>query len=99
MTLLKIVIMSLTCFGALRAINTFLWKIKGVGLDDIEPDFSKWEQFILSPVLFCVYCTASFWGSLAYLGMAASGYGFSLFEWLICVIATCGLNEIIERNT
>lgn len=93
MIAVKILVMSLVCFGAFTAIDTFLFKFFGKNREDIEERLSKWLVLALSPMLFCVYCAASFWGTLAYLGM---GNG-SLFEWMICVVGCCGLNMLIDN--
>lgn len=90
--IVKVIIMSLVCFGAFKAIDTFLYKILGIDRSDINAP--KWLKFILSPVLFCIYCSASFWGSIAYFSFPEP----NLYEWIVAVIACCGLNLIIEDS-
>jgi len=90
----KVIIMSLVCFGAFKAIDTFLYKIFKIDRSDLLPSCPKWLQFILSPVLFCIYCSASFWGSIAYFSFPAP----NAYEWIVAVIACCGLNLIIEDS-
>jgi hypothetical protein len=90
MILIKIITMSLVCFGAFKAIDTFLYKLMFIDRSDINAP--RWLQFILSPVLFCIYCAASFWGSIAYFSFPEP----NVYEWIVAVIACCGLNVIIE---
>jgi hypothetical protein len=90
----KVIIMSLVCFGAFKAIDTFLWKLFGFERSDLISGTAKWLQFVLSPVLFCIYCSASFWGSMAYFSFPDA----NLYEWIVAVIACCGLNLIIEDS-
>lgn len=42
-----------------------------------------WAKFILKPVILCVYCYSSFWGSFIYVGIN----GFSdPFKWIITIV-------------
>jgi hypothetical protein len=99
MILLKILTMSLFCFGSFKSIESFLWKIWGMDTNDLAEKLPKWATFTLSPVLFCIYCSASFWGTIGYALIGLSGYGFNVSEWVLCVIATAGMNAVLDYWT
>lgn len=63
----------------------------------ITPAWTDWViYYAFKPIIGCVICYASFWGSIAFLGLKiASNANFSamtVIEWLIAITCTAFVN-------
>lgn len=88
----KILIMSLTCWGAFVGISSLLayTRYTPERILTVVPD---WLSFILTPVIGCITCSATFWGTLAFLFTG----GGSLGEWFVCWLGCAALNWFISH--
>lgn len=65
--------------------------------------FDRFLLFILKPVIGCVICFASVWGTVAFVGLKlieAQYTGFAVIsvpEWLICIICTVFVNYKLDK--
>ncbi len=57
---------------------------------------SKW-QTILKPVIFCVYCMASFWGTIFYFTFSAIIGQIDFILWLPSLLVIAGIIKWIEK--
>lgn len=75
-------------------LHHFTGKDLDVYYDQLEG--SIW-QTILKPVIFCVYCMASFWGTIFYFTFSAIMGQVDFVLWLPSLLVIAGLIKWIEK--
>lgn len=68
-------------------------------LDELETRGTKeWVFIALKPLISCVYCMSSFWGTLFYFGLSLRLYGYvDLIMWIPSLLITAGIVKWIEK--
>ena len=86
--------------GLHNSVDLLLYSFTG---NDLDVYYDRLEgsfwQLALKPVIFCVYCMASFWGTIFYFTFAIArgleNYDFML--WLPSLLVIAGLIKFIEK--
>ena len=68
-------------------------------LDELESvDANKWVFKVLKPLISCVYCMASVWGSFFYFVFSLKlNNSIDWFMWLPSILVIAGLVKWIEK--
>lgn len=90
--ILKIFLMSLFCVGIRKVTDEgmIFFFIKKFLNDHIK------NEAILNPIINCIYCFASVWGSIAYILLSfIIGYEINAIEWIYCCICCVFVNGFL----
>ena len=84
--------------GLHNSVDLLLYHFTGNDLDVYYDRLaeSKW-QTILKPVIFCVYCMASFWGTIFYFTFSAIIGQIDFVLWLPSLLVIAGIIKWIEK--
>jgi len=84
--------------GLHNSVDLLLYHFTGNDLDVYYDRLaeSKW-QTILKPVVFCVYCMASFWGTIFYFTFSAIIGQIDFILWLPSLLVIAGIIKWIEK--
>jgi len=84
--------------GLHNSVDLLLYHFTGNDLDVYYDRLaeSKWQS-ILKPVIFCVYCMASFWGTIFYFTFSAIIGQIDFVLWLPSLLVIAGIIKWIEK--
>ena len=67
-------------------------------LDELESNNApKWVFHLLKPLISCVYCMASFWGTIFYFTFSAIIGQIDFILWLPSLLVIAGIIKWIEK--
>ena len=84
--------------GLHNSVDLLLYHFTGNDLDVYYDRLaeSKWQS-VLKPVIFCVYCMASFWGTIFYFTFSAIIGQIDFVLWLPSLLVIAGIIKWIEK--
>jgi hypothetical protein len=84
--------------GLHNSVDLLLYHFTGNDLDVYYDRLaeSKWQS-VLKPVIFCVYCMASFWGTIFYFTFSAIIGQIDFILWLPSLLVIAGIIKWIEK--
>lgn len=93
--ILTIFIMSLFCLGIDRMMEqNMLFESARKPFENLK---NKWLKEFIKPIVLCVTCFASTWGTLAFICL--HGLNTSLIPyWILCLVATAFVNTFIKNK-
>ena len=81
--------------GLHRSVDMILWSFTGNGLSEYW-DMMERVTFrnVLKPVIFCVYCMPSIWGTIAYLYFHSN---YNVGSWAFFVLVVAAFVHLFDR--
>jgi len=94
-----ILLSALSIIGLHHSVDLLLYSFTGKDLsvywDMLDAFDSKWKN-VLKPVIFCVYCMPSIWGTIFYFWWSFI-YGGGVVGWIPSILAMAAIIHIFER--